>query len=106
MKALVYHDQMKTVGTRSPDPVPIDNTDAVVRVDATTICGSDLDILKGDLPEVISGRNPRARSGRHRRRGRRSRETRPSPARLHDKRIKEIQVCSLTHSALSRLSWS
>ncbi len=56
MKALVYHDQMKTVGTRSPDPVPIDDTDAVVRVDATTICGSDLDILKGDLPEVISGR--------------------------------------------------
>lgn len=33
-----------------------DDTDAVVRVDATTICGSDLHILKGDVPEVTVGR--------------------------------------------------
>ena len=34
----------------------IDDTDAIIRVDATTICGSDLHILKGDLPEVTPGR--------------------------------------------------
>src|SRR5664280_1946294 len=31
-------------------------TDAIVRVDMTTICGSDLNILKGDVPEVTVGR--------------------------------------------------
>jgi alcohol dehydrogenase len=36
--------------------VLVDETDAIVRVDVTTICGSDLHILKGDLPEVTPGR--------------------------------------------------
>jgi alcohol dehydrogenase len=39
-----------------PDPVIIDSTDAIVRVDAVTICGTDLHILKGDVPEVEPGR--------------------------------------------------
>jgi alcohol dehydrogenase len=39
-----------------PDPVIEADTDAIVRVDTTTICGSDLHILKGDTPEVTSGR--------------------------------------------------
>ena len=34
----------------------IDDTDAIVRVDATTICRSDLHILEGDVPEVTDGR--------------------------------------------------
>lgn len=34
----------------------IDDGDAVVRVDATTICGTDLHILKGDIPETAAGR--------------------------------------------------
>ena len=34
----------------------MDDTDAIVRVDATTICGTDLHILKGDVPEVTVGR--------------------------------------------------
>lgn len=34
----------------------IDPEDAVVRVDAFTICGTDLHILRGDVPEVQSGR--------------------------------------------------
>ncbi len=34
----------------------IDDTDAVVRVDAVTICGTDLHILKGDVPAVTPGR--------------------------------------------------
>jgi len=56
MKALVY----KGPGSKSWEDVPRpsvrDNTDAIVRVDVTTICGSDLHILKGDTPEVTEGR--------------------------------------------------
>lgn len=37
-------------------PVLIDDTDAIVRVDAVTICGTDLHILKGDVPAVTDGR--------------------------------------------------
>jgi alcohol dehydrogenase len=39
-----------------PDPQIIDDTDAIVRVDAVTICGTDLHILKGDVPAVTDGR--------------------------------------------------
>jgi alcohol dehydrogenase len=39
-----------------PNPLIRDDTDAIVRVDCTTICGSDLHILKGDVPEVTEGR--------------------------------------------------
>jgi alcohol dehydrogenase len=39
-----------------PDPVIEQPTDAIVRVDAVTICGTDLHILKGDVPEVQEGR--------------------------------------------------
>jgi alcohol dehydrogenase len=56
MKALVYHGPNTKSWDEVPDPEVIDDTDAIVRVDATTICGSDLHILKGDLPEVASGR--------------------------------------------------
>ena len=34
----------------------LSDTDAIVRVDATTICGTDLHILKGDVPAVTDGR--------------------------------------------------
>ena len=56
MKALVYHGPNEKSWDEVPDPKMIDPTDAVVVVDATTICGSDLHILKGDLPEVTPGR--------------------------------------------------
>jgi len=56
MKALVYHGPNKKSWDEVPDPTLIDPTDAIVSVDATTICGSDLHILKGDLPEVTPGR--------------------------------------------------
>jgi NADPH:quinone reductase-like Zn-dependent oxidoreductase len=39
-----------------PDPVIREYGDAIARVDATTICGTDLQILKGDVPETTSGR--------------------------------------------------
>jgi alcohol dehydrogenase len=56
MKALVYHGPNDKSWDEVPDATLIDDTDAVVRVDATTICGTDLHILKGDLPEVTPGR--------------------------------------------------
>ena len=56
MKALVYQGPNEKSWDEVPDSVLIDDTDAVVRVDATTICGSDLHILKGHLPELTSGR--------------------------------------------------
>ena len=39
-----------------PDPQIIDGTDVIVRVEATTICGTDLHILKCDVPAVTDGR--------------------------------------------------
>ncbi len=56
MRALVYHGPGNKAWQEVPDPVLIDDTDAIVRVDATTICGTDLHILKGDVPEVTPGR--------------------------------------------------
>ena len=56
MKALVYHGPDEKSWDDVPDATLVDDTDAVVRVDATTICGSDLHILKGHLPEVSPGR--------------------------------------------------
>jgi alcohol dehydrogenase len=56
MKALVYHGPGSKAWEEVPDPVVQADSDAVVRVDSTTICGSDLHILKGDVPEVEEGR--------------------------------------------------
>jgi alcohol dehydrogenase len=56
MKALVYHGPGEKAWEAVPDPAIQDTTDAIVRVEATTICGTDLHILKGDTPEVASGR--------------------------------------------------
>ncbi len=56
MHALVYHGPDRKAWEEVPKPVLIEDTDAIVRVDATTICGSDLHILKGDVREVTDGR--------------------------------------------------
>ncbi len=56
MRALVYHGPGDKSWQEVPDPVIQDDTDAIVRVDAVTICGTDLHILKGDVPEVTDGR--------------------------------------------------
>jgi alcohol dehydrogenase len=52
MKALVYYGPGKRSWEDVPDPALQDAEDAVVRVDAFTICGTDLHILRGDVPEV------------------------------------------------------
>jgi len=56
MKALVYHGPGQKAWEDVPDPTITDDTDAIVRVDAVTICGTDLHILKGDVPAVTDGR--------------------------------------------------
>lgn len=56
MKALVYHGPGEKAWEEVPDPVLAHPTDVIVRMEATTICGTDLHILKGDVPEVESGR--------------------------------------------------
>jgi alcohol dehydrogenase len=52
----VYEGPGSKAWTEVPDPELKEDTDAIVRVDATTICGTDLHILKGDTPEVTAGR--------------------------------------------------
>ncbi len=56
MRALVYHGPGHKSWEEVPDPVIQDATDVIVGVDTTTICGTDLHILKGDVPAVQDGR--------------------------------------------------
>jgi alcohol dehydrogenase len=55
MKALVYHGPGQRGWDTVNDPTIIDPTDIVVRIDSSTICGTDLHILKGDVPETTPG---------------------------------------------------
>jgi alcohol dehydrogenase len=56
MKALVYDGPGQRAWREVPEPTLQAPTDAVVRVNAVTICGTDLHILKGDVPTVQPGR--------------------------------------------------
>jgi alcohol dehydrogenase len=56
MRAVVYHGPGQKQWEEVADPKLVDDGDAIVRVDATTICGTDLHILKGDVPAVTPGR--------------------------------------------------
>jgi alcohol dehydrogenase len=56
MKALVYHGPGKRAWETKPRPVLKDPGDAIVRITTATICGTDLHILKGDVPTVTDGR--------------------------------------------------
>jgi alcohol dehydrogenase len=56
MKALVYEGPGKKSWKDVPNPKIQQPTDVIVKMDATTICGTDLHILKGDVPEVEIGR--------------------------------------------------
>lgn len=56
MLALTYAGPGKRVWHEVPEPVLTDREDAIVRVDATSICGTDLHILAGGVPEVSRGR--------------------------------------------------
>ncbi|EEA01906.1 Alcohol dehydrogenase GroES domain protein [Burkholderia sp. H160] len=56
MKALVYHGPGKKSLDERPMPELAAPTDAIVKVTRTTICGTDLHILKGDVPTCEPGR--------------------------------------------------
>lgn len=56
MQALVYHGPGDKHWESAADPGVEEPTDAVVQIDTTTICGTDLHILKGDVPTVTEGR--------------------------------------------------
>ena len=56
MRALVYHGPGQKAWEEVPKPEITEDTDAIVRVDSVTICGTDLHILKGDVPAVTDGR--------------------------------------------------
>ncbi|HEU5159980.1 MAG TPA: zinc-dependent alcohol dehydrogenase family protein [Streptosporangiaceae bacterium] len=56
MKALVYHGPGRRYWEEVPRPEIVEPGDAIIRVDAVTICGTDLHILKGDVPTVEPGR--------------------------------------------------
>ena len=55
MKALVYHGPEQRSWDTVADPTIVDPTDIVVRIDTSTICGSDLHILRGHVPETTPG---------------------------------------------------
>ncbi len=55
MKALVYHGPGLRSWDTVPNPTIQKSTDAIVKIDTATICGTDLHILKGDVPAVKLG---------------------------------------------------
>jgi alcohol dehydrogenase len=56
MKALVYHGPDHIALEDKEKPVIEKASDAIVRITTTSICGTDLHILKGDVPTVTDGR--------------------------------------------------
>lgn len=56
MKALVYQGPNQKSWQEVPDPVILQPSDVIVKMQTTTICGTDLHILKGDVPAVTTGR--------------------------------------------------
>jgi alcohol dehydrogenase len=56
MKALIYHGPTQRAWEDKPKPSIKDTTDAIIRITTSTICGTDLHIMKGDVPSVINGR--------------------------------------------------
>jgi alcohol dehydrogenase len=56
MKALVYGGPGKIALEERAKPEIAAMTDAIVRITRTTICGTDLHILKGDVPTCLPGR--------------------------------------------------
>jgi alcohol dehydrogenase len=59
MKALVYQGPGKKALENRPKPQITAPTDAIVRVTKTTICGTDLHILKGGCPDLPARPNSR-----------------------------------------------
>ena len=56
MKALIFQGSGKKAIEERPKPTVAEPTDAIVKITKTTICGTDLHILKGDVPTCRPGR--------------------------------------------------
>ncbi|MGE5433137.1 MAG: zinc-dependent alcohol dehydrogenase family protein [Syntrophomonadaceae bacterium] len=56
MKALVYHGAGKRAWEEKPKPAISNPKDVILKISMTTICGTDLHIMKGDVPTVTDGR--------------------------------------------------
>lgn len=56
MRAVVFHGPGQKHWEEVPDPKIVDDSDAIVRITSMTICGTDLHILKGDVPAMTPGR--------------------------------------------------
>jgi alcohol dehydrogenase len=56
VKALVYQAPGRKALEERPLPEIKSPTDAIIKVSTTTICGTDLHILKGDVPTCAPGR--------------------------------------------------
>ncbi|MCU7495734.1 MAG: zinc-dependent alcohol dehydrogenase family protein [Ignavibacteria bacterium] len=56
MEALVYHGAGKRAWEEKPNPRILDPKDVILKMSKTTICGTDLHIMKGDVPTVTDGR--------------------------------------------------
>ena len=80
MKALVYLGVGKGALVDRPKPEIQAPGDAIVKIVKTTICGTDLHILKGDLAELRARPHPRPRRRRRDRQRRRRRSRRSRPA--------------------------
>ena len=55
MKALVWHGTNDVRVERVPDPKILNPRDAIIRVTATAICGSDVHLLDGYMPTMKAG---------------------------------------------------
>ena len=55
MRALTYHGAKDVRVETVPDPVLVDDTDLILRVTATAICGSDLHLYRGKVPGLDDG---------------------------------------------------
>ena len=95
MKALVYHGPgQQGLGGHCPTLRWFDPTDVVVRVDTTTICGTDLHILQGDVEGRHRRPRPRSRGGRHGHRGGRGRgPASPSATACSSRRSRRAARC-------------
>jgi alcohol dehydrogenase len=56
MKALIFQGPGKKALEERPKPTIAEPTDAIVKISRTTICGTDLHIIKGDVPTCQPGR--------------------------------------------------
>src|SRR5918998_2847825 len=55
MQALVYQGPEEKQWESKPDPEIEQITDAIIKIDTTTICGTDLHILEGHVPTATEG---------------------------------------------------